>query len=260
VTTRRPSPLLLRRSGGGLGLRRGMTLIEIMVVMAIIALVTAVAIPSLSAVFAFQQRGAVKELAQTYTWLIDEAALRNVTFRIVYSLDRRTWKVEVGDPDTLVFATPEEREKADEELRDEMSRYTESELEAGAADAEADEEEDGASSGRFEGLTGDVFTSEQELPSGTMFLFVYTPQYPIEGVRPSDEPPEDPADEAVAYSYVFADGSTEHTLVRIVDSDDQEDGYTLEVEPGSGRVRIENEELSPEDALAWLPEEGPELP
>lgn len=235
-----------------------MTLIEIMVVMAIIALVTAVAIPSLAAVFAFQQRGAVKELAQTYTWLIDEAALRNVTFRVAYNLDRQTWKVEVGDPDTLVFSTPDEREAADEALRDEMSRYTKSELEAAAGAVE--EDEDGVSSGRFEGLSGDLFTAEQELPSGTMFLFVYTPQYPIEGVRPSAEPPEDPADEAIAYSYIFADGSTEHTLVRIVDSDDQEDGYTLEIEPGSGRVQIENEELSPEDALAWLPEEGPELP
>jgi prepilin-type N-terminal cleavage/methylation domain-containing protein len=252
-----PASRSRNRASGRAGLRRGMTLIEIMVVMAIVALVAAVAIPTLSGVLAFQQKGAVKELAQTYTWLIDEAALRNVTFRVVYNLDRSTWKVEVGDPDTLVFSTPEEREKADEERKDEMSRYTKREQEEGAVELGDDEE---AGSGRFEGLSGTVFTSEQELPGGTVFLWVYTPQYPLEGVRRSDEPPADPADEAVAYSYIFPDGSTEFTLVRIVDADDPDDGFTLEVEPGSGRVRIESEAIDPEEALAWLPEEGPDLP
>ncbi|MBK9367695.1 MAG: hypothetical protein IPN01_15490 [Deltaproteobacteria bacterium] len=41
--------------------------------------------------------------------------------------------------------------------------------------------------------------------------------------------------------------------------DDPEEGYTIEVEPVSGRVNIMEEERRPEDATSWLPDEGPEL-
>ncbi len=88
-------------------MRRGLTLIEIMVVMAIIAIVLAVGMPAISGVLALQQQSAITELSKTYVWLIDEAAMRNTTFRIAYNLDRNTWKVEAGDPGTLVFSTPE---------------------------------------------------------------------------------------------------------------------------------------------------------
>ena len=88
--------------------RGGLTLIEIVVAIAVMALIAAVTLPAMGGLFDLQQRGAVKELGITYTWLLDEAALRNATFRMVFDLDRGTWKVEVGDPDTVVFSTPEE--------------------------------------------------------------------------------------------------------------------------------------------------------
>ena len=54
-------------------------------------------------------------------------------------------------------------------------------------------------------------------------------------------------------------GTVEYTLIRIVSEDDPEEGYTIEVEPVSGRVNIMEEERRPEDATSWLPDEGPEL-
>lgn len=237
--------------------REGFTLIELMVAMAVMVIIAAVAIPSISALLDLQQRASAKELAQTYMWLIDEAQLRNVTFRIAYNLDRNTWKVEAGDPSTLVFATPEEREEYDEELEDKMSRYTEREVEEGVEDLREDEEEAGVQ--RFEGLTDVSFTTEQELAPGSRFQFVYTPQYGEDGKRPSEEPPEDPEDESIAYTYVFPDGSAEHAVVRIIDEDDEEDGWTIEVEPISGRVNLSTDLVEPEQSLAWVPEEGPEL-
>ena len=74
-------------------LRTGMTLIEIMVVVAVLGLLAGVGIPALSGILDLQQRGAAKEIAQTYTMLVDEAALRNQTFRIAYYLDAGTWQV-----------------------------------------------------------------------------------------------------------------------------------------------------------------------
>lgn len=240
------------------GQRRGLTLIEIMVVIAVIGLIGLITIPSVRGLLDLQQRSAVKELATTYAWLLDEAALRNVTFRMVFDLDRNTWKVEVGDPNTVVFATPQEREEYDEELQDKMSRYTRRELEEGAAE----ELEDAA--GRFEGLSDPSFDTAQSLPGGTRFAWVWTPQYDDDGVEPNpkllagDEIAEE-EETTVAYSYIFNDGTAEFTVVRIVDEDDPEEGWTLVVEPLSGRVRLEPDLVDPKDALEWLPEEGPSI-
>lgn len=236
--------------------RQAMTLIEIVVVIAVLGLIALVSMPALNAIFDLQQRASAREIAQTYTWLVDEAALRNATFRVAFDLDRGTWKVEVGDPNTVVFASPEEREAADEEMRAAMSRYTKRELEEGGG-PEADEQS------RFEGLTDPSFTTGEALPDGVRFDFVWTPQYGEDGLRPNpdftgdEEDPENGPN--IAYSYVFSDGTAEHTLIRIVDIDDESEGYTIEIEPTSGRVQLHTELIAPGESLAWLPDEGPGL-
>ena len=237
--------------------RRGMTLIEIIVVMALLVGLLAIAIPAYQAVFDVNMRGAARELAQTYKWLQDEAAMRNVTFRVALDLDRGTWKVEVGDPNSLVYSTPEERETADEELESTMKHYTEREI---AEDATVQEEIANAGGGKFSGLDDVSFTTQQQLPTNVAFAWVYTPQYGEDGKEPTKGgPPDDPAEDAIAYTHIFPDGTSEHTVVRIVDADDPEDGWTIEVEPLTGKVNLEPELVDPEESLAWIPEEGPEL-
>jgi len=234
-------------------LRAGLTLIEIVVVMAMIGIVLAIGGVSMSELLDLKQRGAAKELAQTYTWLIDEATMRNVSFRIVYYLDRSAWKVEVGDPNTLAFANPEEREAFQEEMEDKMARFTQRELDEGAM-SEIEE-----ATGQFTGLEDPTFANEQKLPGGSRFLYVYTAQYAPDGMEPNEEPPEDPEDEKIAYTYIFPDGTAEHSVIRIVDIRDIEDGYTLEVEPLSGRVHLSTDLVDPEESMDWIPEEGPEI-
>ena len=234
--------------------RRGLTLIEILVALAVMALVAAISIPTLEGLLALKQRSAAKDLAQTYTWLLDEAALRNVAFRMVYNLDRSTWMIEAGDPATLVFSNPEAREEHDEKLEDEMSRYTKREIEEGEAD---DVESD---RGRFVGLSDIAFKSAQTLPTGTRFSFVYTPQYDEEGLTPTENgPPDDEEEDRIAYTYVFPDGTAEHTVVRIVDDDDESEGWTIEVLPISGDIRLTPDLVDPSQSMEWIPEEGPEI-
>jgi len=232
-------------------LRAGLTLIEILVVVAIMGVMILVGTPVFRWMLALEQQAAINDLRQAYTWLLDEATLRNVTFRVAYNLDQNTWKVELGAPNTVVFGTPEEREEYEEELEDKKDEYTGS----------GRDEEGVGDSSRFAGLDDPAFKTEQSFPDGIRIEFVYTPQYGEDGVRPSEETPEDSEEEAIAYTYIFPDGTAEHTVVRIVDIDNPEEGYTLEVEPISGKVRItENEITDPSESLAWLPEDGPEIP
>ena len=241
--------------------RRGMTLIEILVVVAVLALIVGVSIPSLAGLLDLQRRGAAKELAQTYSALVDEAALRNVTFRVALDLDANTWKVEVGDPGTLVFASPEERQEYERELHDKMARFTQREIEEGVAEDELGTD---PTNGQFEGLQEASFVTEKQLPNDTRIEYVYTPQYAPDGATSElewdEEPPEDPADRTIAYTYIFPDGSAEHTVIRLVDVEDPEDGYTIEVEPLTGKVTLSTDIVEPGQSMAWLPVEGPQIP
>ena len=71
------------RSWRGLG-RRAFTLVEVLVAVAVMAILFVISLPAVNAIFEIEQRAAVRELGQTYTWLMDEAALRNVTFCVVF--------------------------------------------------------------------------------------------------------------------------------------------------------------------------------
>ena len=111
----------------------------------------------------------------------------------------------------------------------------------------------------FQSLENAIFKTAGQLPEELEFSFVYTPQYGREGKEPSKEIPDDPEDEAIAYSHIFSDGTAEHTIIRISDRENPNDGYTIEVEPLSGVVRITEEILSPEDSFQWYPSEAPTI-
>jgi prepilin-type N-terminal cleavage/methylation domain-containing protein len=243
---------------------RAFTLLEIMVVIAILAVVMMVSIPAVSNALALQQTGFTNELAQTYRFLHDEAAMRNVTFRIAFDLDKQTYTIEAGDPNTLIFTNPEDLQDYEEDLADKMDKYTERELE------EADEEDaelQRLMEKRFSGLEDDALNTTVEVPRGSVLAWVYTPQYgeAVEmerDLREADEAELEELDEDernIVYSYIFPNGFCEHTVLRVHDVDDPEDGMTIEVEPLSGRVLVTDELVEPEDSMDWLPEEGPEL-
>ena len=193
------------------------------------AVLFAISLPSLESIFEVEQKAAVRELGTTYTWLMDEAALRNVTFRVVYNLDQNTWKVEVGDPDTMVFGSPDERQAWEDEQSEARASLTESELEEMGESAVMVDDESGMSmDSDFEGLSDTIFTTAKALPAGIRFDYVYTPQYGPDGLFPNSDMPEDEADQAIAYSYIFPNGTAEHTIIRIV-NDDGEDGQSIEI-------------------------------
>jgi prepilin-type N-terminal cleavage/methylation domain-containing protein len=126
-----PTPRPAHRRGGLRRGREGMTLIEIAVVIAIILMIGAVALPALNGFLLMEQSAAAKNLGITFKYLRDEAALRNVTFRVAFDLDKRTYEVQVGDPRTLIFLTPDERVAYEDALEDKLASTTEREREEG---------------------------------------------------------------------------------------------------------------------------------
>ena len=233
--------------------RRGMTLIEVMVTVAIVLLILSVGIPSIAGLMALQQRGAVYELATTFAYLRDEATLRNVTFRIAFNLDRSTFEVQAGSPDATIFASQQEREDWEDELEDRLSRFTERQISEGAADELMDQ------TGRFQGLEDVTLDTKVELPGGSRFAWVWTPKHE-EPVEPASIPPEDPEDDTIVYAHIFPNGQMEPVVVRIVDEDDPDEGWTVIVEPLTGRIHLEDSLVEPEDLFDWLPDDGPEMP
>ena len=239
--------------------RRAFTLVEVLVTIAIMAVLFAISLPSLEGIFEVEQKAAVRELGTTYTWLMDEAALRNVTFRVVYNLDQNTWKVEVGDPDTMIFGSPDERQAWEDEQTEARAALTDSEPEElGESTVVADGEASMSMDSDFEGLSDSIFTTANALPAGIRFDYVYTPQYGPDGLFPNSELPEDETDQAIAYSYIFPNGTAEHTIVRIVNADGEE-GQSIEVSPLDGSIRLTSEIIDPEELFDWIPEEAPKI-
>jgi len=232
-----------------------MSLLEVMVVVVIMLAMVIVAVPALGSLFSLQQRKAAKDLVLVYHRLHDEAILRNVSFRIGFDLEGNSYSIETGEPGALIFDNPEDRESW-EEMRD--ARF------ALMTDEELKQHE--AARRPFEKIS-EGLSETHKLPAGVRIGGVYTPQY-SEMMRPEAyggeeieafnvEGEEIPGK---VFSYIFPNGMSEHTVIWIVSEDEPKDGYTIEIEPLSGKIQLHRELLDWEDSYDFVPEEGPELP
>jgi type II secretory pathway pseudopilin PulG len=242
MSARRPNRSVQRR------VRAGMALVEVLIVLAILIAVAAITIPMLSSYFQLEQHRVAKELTLTYSLLRDQAVMRNVTFRIAYHLDENYYEIEVGDARTLIFDDPAMRDAWEKDREDRLSRFSDDERAAALADE----------SGGFQAAR-DRFQTRVELPSGSRFGGVYTPQYEEMMVPSGADPAAHPEDLVVVHSYIMPNGFSEQTIVLIVDEDDPTAGYAVEVEPMSGAVHLDGDLEAWKDRFDFLPEQGPEL-
>ena len=166
-----------------------MTLMEVMVVIAILVVLIGVAVPAISSLLDLQLRRQARDIVMTYQRLHDEAILQNVSFRIGYDLDNNTYTIEAGEPGALIFDNPDDREEWEDQLDDE----------------------------------GNVVGKQR------------------------------------IWTYIFPNGFTEHTVIWVVDADEPENGYTVEIEPLSGAIHLHGELVDWDDSYDFVPDEGPEL-
>ncbi|MBC8413897.1 MAG: prepilin-type N-terminal cleavage/methylation domain-containing protein [Nitrospira sp.] len=83
---------------------RGFTLIELMIVLFIIALASAVALPSFYNMGRDTLKSDAKRLGSTLRYVYDESTSRKSTFSILFNLDEHTWQYE-GTNDSKAYST-----------------------------------------------------------------------------------------------------------------------------------------------------------
>ncbi len=259
--------------------QRGVTLIEIVVVLALAAVMMAVALPTLSTVFGVDKRRASRELAATMRWTYEEATIRNQPMRIAYDLDHGAYWVEAAEGEVRIhkdFRSKEawdeyvkDKEEADQrvaERRDRSSTGAQQSVSELMSNAMGGEEGGGGFSlagllggggilpaarggefqvNRFQAIEEGLMGAKKEFPSSVRFWGVWTPQFE-DVLKPHDEYEleaiqADPQG-AQGYRVVYTHvfpGGYMEDSVVYVSDETGEDITSLIVEPLIGRVVVE---------------------
>jgi hypothetical protein len=157
--------------------------------------------------------------------------------------------IEAGEAGALISAGPEEREAYEKEVRSKLENM----------DDEQKREWKQNNEQPFEALEA-AGKMEVVLPRGVKFGGVYTPQYGkmiLPGTELEGQGKDEPL---VVSSYIMNSGLSEHTIIWLVDADDPSDGWTVEIEPLSGAVRLHGELVDPDKDFSFIPDTPPSLP
>lgn len=184
------------------------TLIELMIVLAVIALLAAAAGPALGGITGADARTAAGQVAGTMRWLFDSASVRHATCRLAIDPAARAFWAECAPGRTTIERDPEKAAELEAERR------------ARQGDGDASPSE-GAPAGfaSFE----DSIVRRRELPGNAAFAAVR-----VDGRDAI-------ADGRNAFVHFFPGGRAQSARVTIADGDHV---YTVRLEPFTGRARV----------------------
>ena len=163
---------------------RGFSLIELMVVVFIIALLSMVALPSITSYFQVSLNSATREMASTVKETYNATVITGRVHRIVYDFKAAKYWVE-GGPATALLDTSESREK--EERRKKWAHFT-----------------DAAPQSPF-AMDKTITRNKLSLPRGVDFEDIVTEQS------------AEPLTEGLGYTHFFPHGIAEQTIIHLKD-------------------------------------------
>jgi len=232
----------------------GFTLIEIIVVLAIVGLIMGLGVNALRSLARSDLRGAATHLSGAMRFLFDRASTTGKTHRLVLDLEGGRYWAEMTDDR---FYVPREVESPEETRRREELEAKEDEERLAAEAKAAAQATSGSSSSSSSGLPMDSSFDVSKLDVGefrpkrarfaafkelalkpvtlskrVVFRSVYTPRS------------TEPVTSGRAYIYFFPLGQTEAAIVSLSDPDG-ETVYSLVAHPITGRVRVYNQEVKP---------------
>ena len=187
---------------------RGFTLIELMIVVAVIGLIALAAAPALGTVTGANAREAAGRLAGGMRFLFDTAALRHETCRMALDPAGRAWWAECAPGGAAMLS----REGSPVEEEDLAKRFPD----------EKDEQVRALLAKTTFGGFSDRLVERRELPGRATFG-----KLRVEGAGD--------AAEGIAYVYFFPGGQAQRAYVPIVDGSHV---FTVVVEPFTGRARV----------------------
>jgi general secretion pathway protein H len=192
----------------------GFTLIELVIVVAVIGVLAAASMPALRGVTGANARAAAGEVAGAMRYLFEIAALRRETCRLAMDLDGGAWWAECT-ADRFVMGrekTAERREEDDEDLADRFADERDADRRRLLAKAKF---------GQF----SDRLAKKRALPGGARFEGVWS------------EHQREPFNRGMAYVYFFPQGRTEQARVPVKDGDN---AYSVVLQPFTGQARVVN--------------------
>ena len=216
----------------------GMTLIEIMVVVAIMALASGAAIFSLRSAGRASLRGTASQLAAGIRYCYDRSITTNSYYRLVLDFDTNTYWPERSE-DRVLLGRDKEKAPGKGVAFDQEAADKRRDVKADEDDARMRERGQGLGialeppprprRAKFQTFS-DAAVKKVQL-KGVRLFDVYTPRQ------------KEPYKKGKAYLYFFPDGHTERALVRI---SQDEDFFSLLVSPLTGRVDVKAGRVEPE--------------
>ena len=193
----------------------GFTLVELLVVIALIALIGTFDLPSVTNFFKLSMNSAVREMSSIVKETYNTTAMSGKVHRMAFDFKKGEFWTEAG-PSTVLLETADSREK--EERRKRFGK--------------ADEEAKGPD------FTLDKSTTRKKisLPQGVTFEDIVTEQSP------------EPITDGVAYVHFFPHGLTERSTIHLQDSSNHH--VTLVISPLLGRTRLIDRYVKGEEAYA----------
>jgi len=176
----------------------GFSLIEVLVALAIIALISAIAIPSFTYVFRTSTESFSRQMANLLRESRDRALLKDVIIRIQYNLDEQKYWVEEAPSSVLLppaLSEKEQREKEKEEKNNDGFR-----------------------------LVREITKDKKEVPSGLRIVEVLSPRI------------KKPIREGIAEVYYFPNGTAEAAILKIEDQEGSK--QNLIIHPITGTAKL----------------------
>jgi len=182
--------------------KRGYTLIELLLVIALVSIITTLALPTVSSYFKISLNSATRELASIIKESYNSTVVSGKVHRIAYDLKKHQYWVEIG-PESVLLDTSESKEK--EERRKKFRKDDEKPKQVFA-------------------LQKMITSKKMNLPRGVEFVDIYTEQS------------EDPIKDGIVYTHIFPHGVTEQALIHLKDTDDHM--ISLVISPLLGTTKL----------------------